>query len=516
MQHFIKRLGLRVHLLAPLYVSFLVLALILVGREGLNLQIGELRKDATEWVTHTLQVQRDGERLLKAIPNESMGLRGYLRTKNTVSLQFYMSGQAAFRYNLNQLSVRLRDNPAQVDRLEQIEHTHNDWQTRFARRAIGQDAEIASDSASADELLFESLGAQVESLLAEEQKQLNERIRRMDKLDYLTKVLGIVGALVILVGISLNIWLLRRRVELPLQKLTEAGQLWRSGDMTFRLDYCSTDELGRLAGVLNEMADRVCYRLELSEAHNRQMEDLIAALSHDLRTPLLAARAGLRSISHGAFGNVDEPVREMLEEHRRSNEGLLKLVEALLDISRYEAGRQNLILEPLNWQDIFTQAISLVCAARECPATLTYRITQPLPVAMGDGLEIRRVVQNLLDNAVQACGPDGQIKLEVTYQESDPQNAGRDAICVCVRDNGPGITPSERERLFQRFIQGRGRRGGAGLGLYLCRQIIQAHGGTIGVESQPGEGSTFWFTLLAAPQDDLSVLANYQLLLQEE
>ena len=97
-------------------------------------------------------------------------------------------------------------------------------------------------------------------------------------------------------------------------------------------------------------------------------------------------------------------------------------------------------------------------------------------------------MQNLLDNAVRVSEPNLPIEIEVAL-------LGVDNIIVSVRDKVPGIAAYEKEKLFHRFIQGRNRRGKVGLGLYLCRQIIQAHGGTINVESKLGEGSTFWFTL---------------------
>jgi signal transduction histidine kinase len=102
-------------------------------------------------------------------------------------------------------------------------------------------------------------------------------------------------------------------------------------------------------------------------------------------------------------------------------------------------------------------------------------------------------VQNLLDNAVRVSEPGQQVSLEVAP-------LGVDEVKVSVSDNGPGIAHNDREKLFHRFIQGRGRRGRSGLGLYLCRQIVEAHKGTINVESTLGEGSTFWFTLPAAAE----------------
>ncbi|BAY49261.1 two-component hybrid sensor and regulator [Scytonema sp. HK-05] len=231
----------------------------------------------------------------------------------------------------------------------------------------------------------------------------------------------------------------------------------------------------------------------ITTAERQHIEDLISALSHDMRTPLLATRATLRAILGGAFGSITDIWKHVLEDCRQANEDLLKLVEALLDISRHktEVGK-NLNCEILDWNNIFVQAIirSDTRSKRKC--AISYKIFPSLPTVYGDELEIQRVVQNLLDNAVRVSELDQQAIVEVAP-------LGVDKVKVSVRDYGPGIAPQQKERLFHRFSQERGRGGGAGLGLYLCRQIIEAHGGTINVESTLGQGSTFWFTLPVAP-----------------
>jgi signal transduction histidine kinase len=232
----------------------------------------------------------------------------------------------------------------------------------------------------------------------------------------------------------------------------------------------------------------------MTTAQRQQYEDLISALSHDLRTPLLAARGTLRSILGGAFGPISDMLKDVFEDCRLANEDLLKLVEALLDISRHKAEVGNsLSCELLNWEKLFVRAINWSSTVSEQKCKITYKVAPSLPTVYGDELEIQRVVQNLLDNAVRVSEPGQQVSLEVAP-------LGVDEVKVSVRDNGPGIAPHEKERLFHRFIQGRGRRGRSGLGLYLCRQIVEVHKGTINVESTLGEGSTFWFTVPAASE----------------
>ncbi|KYC40586.1 hypothetical protein WA1_26065 [Scytonema hofmannii PCC 7110] len=231
----------------------------------------------------------------------------------------------------------------------------------------------------------------------------------------------------------------------------------------------------------------------ITTSERRQIEDLISALSHDLRTPLLATRSTLLSMLGGAFGSLSDTWRDVLEDYSQANEDFLKLVEALLDISRYKANfGKNLNCELLNWDKIFVRAITRSNAMSQQKCTITYNILPSLPIVCGDELEIQRVVQNLLDNAVKVSDRNQQVTLEVSP-------LGVNEVKVSVHDNGQRMTPQEKERLFYRLTQGRGRLSRSGLDLYLCRQIVEAHGGTINVESTLDEGSTFWFTLPVAP-----------------
>lgn len=237
------------------------------------------------------------------------------------------------------------------------------------------------------------------------------------------------------------------------------------------------------------------YKLQRITIDEReQIEDFISAVSHDLRTPLLATRGTLRAILGGAFGSVSDTCKEVLEDCSQANKDLLKLVETLLNVSRYkiEVGK-SLTCQILNWKNIFVEAIIRSSASCKQELAITYKIPSSLPTVYGDELDIQQVVQNLLDNAVRVSEINGQVSLEVA-------SLGVDGVKVSVRDNGPGIAPQEKERLFHSFIQARGRRSRSGLDLYLCRQIVEAHKGTIGVESTLGEGSTFWFTLPVFPE----------------
>ena len=481
-----RRFSFKNRLLAPLYVSCLLLVLLLILQGCLNLFVEVLHQQAFDWVTHSLLIEQKTEQLLSNTLDQQTSIRGYLITKDKELLDNYDRANNAFRTNFKSLQALLKRDRDQIDRLQALESIHNIWQDNFVQSVL---AGTASKTYLPGKILFDPMRDIVKTMLQHEEKILARRQQQLHQINYIKAGLEIFNVVLASVGVSWNLWLLRKRVEIPLRHLTRVSQAWRAGKLEVRLGYAASDEIGRLASVLDEMAAEIRQRQEYSQMRTQQLEDLISALSHDLRTPLLASRNTLRPMLNGAFGPVDDTWREVLEEYRQSNEQLLKLVDTLLDVSRYEVGGgQHLSWEPLNWEKICCLAVERVCQIHDRQRTPTIYIAPSLPTVYGDQLEIQRVVQNLLDNAARVSPLDEEITIEVSL-------LGSDRLKVSVRDRGPGVPPQEKDKLFHRFIQGRGRRGGAGLGLYLCRQIVVAHGGTIKVDSQLGAGSTFWFTL---------------------
>ncbi|HEY9694291.1 MAG TPA: ATP-binding protein [Oculatellaceae cyanobacterium] len=488
----LKRSPLKNRLLAPLYTSFIFLVLLAIAQTYLNILLERYYQQTADQVTRSLSVEQETERLLSAVIEEQTSVRGYLLTQDITFLEPYRTkARRSFYSSQKHLFKLVQENPLQLQKLLKVQIIYNNWQNLFVHKVLNG---TASRTTLPGKILFDPMRLQAAKLLEYEEKILSQRQQQLSELNQLKTVLNISNLVIIIAGIGWNLWLLRRTVELPLWRLTKVGASWRKGNLEVRLDYSSPDEIGRLAEVLDGMAREIRDRQVANQMRSQQLEDMISALSHDLRTPLLATKKTLRPMINGAFGEVSDIWKEILEEFDQSNDNLLKLVNTLLDVSRYEAGgSKNLNWEPLDWEKIFTQAINQIDPNHQRPCPLTFKIAPSLPIIYGDAIEIQRVIQNLLDNAVRVSEPHQPITLEVSLLSK--------AVKVEVCDRGCGISPQEKEKLFHRFIQGRGRRGGAGLGLYLSRQIIAAHGGMIDVESKLGEGSTFWFTLPIAQEE---------------
>lgn len=225
-----------------------------------------------------------------------------------------------------------------------------------------------------------------------------------------------------------------------------------------------------------------------------QREDFVSRLTHDLRTPMVAADRMLNLLSQGVMGDLSPDVQEAIDIMSRSNLNLLTMVNMLLEVYRYEAGRKTLNFSP----------VDLVILAKEVVEELSpIAVDKGLTLALGempngsllvkgDRLELHRVITNLVGNAVKFTDK-GSVTIDLQVETGTLKSSNRQGPIahLSVQDTGAGIPPEEHAMLFESFTQGKHKRSGSGLGLHLTRRIVEAHAGEIQVKSIVGEGSRF-------------------------
>ena len=246
------------------------------------------------------------------------------------------------------------------------------------------------------------------------------------------------------------------------------------------------DEFVRKPFQIEELQARVRSMLRFKETID-QRENFVSCLTHDLRTPLVAANRMLDLIRQQAFGEVTGEQKEAIASIVRSNDNMLEMLNTLLETHHYELGQKTLSFLVVDLQKLISETVSeLEPLAKEkglklefCPGSGSYEVK-------GDRLELRRVITNLIGNAVKFTDK-GSVKISLTSKN--------DWVTVEVTDSGIGISPEDQKAVFQRYHQGNHRRAGKGLGLYLCQQIINAHGGKLTLQSELGRGTTFTFSL---------------------
>ena len=249
------------------------------------------------------------------------------------------------------------------------------------------------------------------------------------------------------------------------------------------------DTFGKTAGWMIVLRD-VTEERELQQMRN----DLTSMIIHDLRSPLSAIYSGLLLLReiHPA-SRTDPTLQDTFTIAERSCLKLIDLVNSLLDIGKLEAGRMELAQQPTDLSELVEGVLDrLAPLAQEQGIKFERRIREPWSVFV-DEEKIGRVLTNLVDNAIKFTPPDGRVTVmaELAPGEVDRVRCG-------VHDTGAGIPAEYHERIFERFTQGprkSSRRRGTGLGLTFCKLMVEVHGGRIWVESEEGQGSTFYFTL---------------------
>jgi two-component system, OmpR family, sensor histidine kinase BaeS len=285
-------------------------------------------------------------------------------------------------------------------------------------------------------------------------------------------VLAASGVLVLTVGVSM---LLAGRVLRPLRALTTATQRMRAGDRSVRADVRARWEIAELAAAFNQMSEHLA-KVE------SQRKELVSDVSHELRTPLGTIRGWLVAAQDGVADLDRELVESLLEETLV----LQHLVDDLQELASADAGELRLRPEPMDAGELLAQ----VAAAH--PASLVVETSGELGL-VADPVRLRQAVGNLVGNAVRHTPVDGRITLRA--------NRFADEVVITVSDTGSGIAPEDLPHVFDRFWRADRSRsratGGRGLGLAIVRQLVEAHGGSVSVESVLGAGTTFTMRLPA-------------------
>jgi NtrC-family two-component system sensor histidine kinase KinB len=243
-----------------------------------------------------------------------------------------------------------------------------------------------------------------------------------------------------------------------------------------------TTEKGARIGVVLLLQDISKFR-ELE----RLKTEFIMTASHELKTPLTPLTMAVHLLEEA---NLPERQRELVSSAREEVERLQRTVHELLDLSRIEAGRTALQLQPVDMRALCRRAADAAQSmAKEQGVALELRLGDDVPTVSADPERIVLVISNLLDNAVKYTPEGGRVALAVA--------AVGNHVLVSVEDTGPGIPPEYQSRVFEPFfrVQAEEKQGGTGLGLAIAREVVHAHGGTIWVESEPGKGSRFVFSL---------------------
>ncbi|NJK48877.1 hybrid sensor histidine kinase/response regulator [Candidatus Gracilibacteria bacterium] len=296
-------------------------------------------------------------------------------------------------------------------------------------------------------------------------------------------------------------------IKIPLIVLTGQGDEQIAVDLmkAGASDYLSKARISppRLVGCLQNAMRIYQAQLEAAIATQqkeelaRQKEDFVSRMTHDLRTPLIAANRMLGLFQEGLYGEIPQDMNKAIDVIVRNNQNLLEMVNNLLEVYTHEAGDKRLNLTIVDVREIVTevsQELAPLAEEKNIRLTVDSETESDLEAktkVKGDRLELRRLLTNLIGNAIKFTD-EGYVKVRLIGAD-----AVNSFVTIAVEDTGAGISPEDKTMLFERFRRGKHRRSTSGLGLYLSRRIVEAHQGTIEVESELEKGSIFWVRLPA-------------------
>ena len=448
-----------------------VLALVLF-LEIVVRNVAEMRvlRDGTFRIERTLEVQRELDAVLIAESQADAQVRAFLISNSPQVLEELRADQRVAASRLDRVAALVADNPVQQQRVDALRAAVKTRRERLDRViAVREDGTIDDATAAARAADTAAPGDAARSIISdmeEEESLLLARRRDDTELAYQRAVNGRIGSGVVsaalLIGIVVTAGLHARSKARREQALVASEQR-----------------------ALEAAAREVEARGEAERA-NREKDQFLAVLSHELRTPLNAVLGWTQILQ--AANPVEPTIVRALASIRRNAEAQQRLVEDLLDVSRIISGKLPFERETFDLRSAVTAAIETVRPSAEGKGIALIASLAQTPPTTGDAGRLQQVAANLLSNAIKFTPRGGRIQVALA-------DAG-DGATLEVADNGIGLTAELKPYIFERFRQGDGSmtrsHGGLGLGLAIAKHIVEAHGGTIGVESAGvDQGSMF-------------------------
>jgi len=473
---------------------------ILVGAAFIALILAvSAQRAATKREAHSKDVTVASLEVEKLVLDVETGIRGLTITGNRRYLDPYVQARPQLPARVRTLRALVASDPAQRRRAAEIDRLIDEY-LEYARSLViivGETPEIGNDNASVTEeagRYTADIRSRFERFRADERSVAAEAARTASSRSKQAVVVGGVAvgasmALIILFGI-----VLARSIGRPIRAVAAGAERIAGGELSLRLPVEGPGEVGELTRSFNAMAERLEQGRRDLEAQNEELREsermkteLVSIVSHELRTPLASVLGFTALLLKRDF---DTPSRRhylgIIDAQARR---LAALLEDFLDVQRIEHEGVDLATEKVDLASLLHEQAQLYGAQSPKHHVEVELAERPLTVR-GDPGRLAQVVGNLLSNAIKYSPEGGTV--EVLAARSG------EGVRVAVRDEGLGIPEDQQSRIFTKFFRGdAGATGitGTGLGLAVSREIVEAHGGSIGFDSDPGEGTTFWLEL---------------------
>lgn len=435
----------------------------------------------------------------------SENLKVYFLVQLSHEKKFLITGDPVFKQLFEDNAKEFKATLIAMEALSDSEQIKE--RAAFIREAYGTytgtfSAKNADDSRDSDhrkkrDELVAFITDNLEKLYEMAQRSLNENMITSQEISRKgTRLVLIITLLTVFCGSGFA-YIIARSIYNPLKRLKEVTHYISHGDFGKKIDITSKDEIGELSDSFNIMCDHL---REL----DRLKSEFISNITHDLKTPLASITEANQLLLDGAAGDISKQQQHLLTIIKEDSGRLTRLIETIIDLSKMESGILNYDLRPADISLLIGEAVESVrLLAKTKQINLAFSPNAAIPPLLIDDEKMTQALINLLSNAIKFTPSGGTVSVKATRAQGMQNNAvqaridGSDAVLITLSDTGVGITQEDLPRIFEKFYRGHSGKTtkGSGLGLTIAHHIIQAHGGHIWAESEPGRGSTFYILL---------------------
>lgn len=477
-----------------LFAGFLLISALFTAVAIVNFQLSEDVIENSQWVSQSQIIVRNSAALQRNIIDMQSGMRGFLLIGDSSYLQPYDQAVEQLPNLIREIKGFTTQTPGQMQKINEIDVMQSRWQNQFALPLISMKRDDAINGNNSlqmrlnglidgEKILMDSIRSSFRQFNALEYQIREERRERLNhSIETTRQVSSILTIISVILGLCWAYYIIQL-ISGRINKMVVLADRISKGDYKTQISDVSQDELSHLSHSLNRMSATIDETFTELDRKNKELDQFAYVVSHDLKAPLRGIEVASRWVEEDMGKSLPDSVREYLLIMRSRVHRMENLINGILALARI--GRSAPIEEEVDVEVLLNEVVDLVAP----PPAFKIDIQGQMPMLYTARVQLQQVFSNLIGNAIKYHNStEGHVIIK--HEETDEFHV------FSVSDDGPGIDPEYHERIFVIFqtLQERDAVESTGVGLSIVKKIVEWQGGSIWVDSKPGEGAIFTFT----------------------